>query len=49
MGKIAFVCSGQGDQHPGMGKELYEKYGTAARVFEMCESLLPGTLKQCFE
>ena len=49
MGKIAFVCSGQGDQHPGMGKELYEKYETAARVFEMCESLRPGTLKQCFE
>ncbi len=49
MGKIAFVFSGQGDQYPGMGKDLVEKYPVAASVFEMCESIRPGTLHQCME
>lgn len=48
MGKIAFVFSGQGDQHPGMGKELAEKYPAAAAVFEMCDRIRPGTSAQCF-
>lgn len=48
MGGIAFVFSGQGDQYPGMGKELYEKYPAAARVFRMCDSIRPGTMDQCF-
>ncbi|MGN0383272.1 MAG: ACP S-malonyltransferase [Eubacterium sp.] len=48
MGKIAFVFSGQGDQFPGMGKELYENHMVAADVFNMCEKLRPGTLSQCF-
>ena len=49
MGKIAFVFSGQGDQHPGMGKELADKYRSAAAVYEMCDSIRPGTSAQCFE
>ena len=49
MGKIAFVFSGQGDQYPGMGKDLVEKYPVAASVFEMCEDIRPGTLHQCME
>ena len=49
MGKIAFVFSGQGDQYPGMGKELAEKYPVAAQVFEMCDRLRPGTAAQCFD
>lgn len=49
MDKIAFVFSGQGDQYPGMGKSLYEKYDAAKAVFDMCEELRPGTLAQCFE
>ena len=48
MGKIAFVFSGQGDQYPGMGKELYEQYEAAEKVFSLCDRLRPGTLKQCF-
>lgn len=49
MGKIAFVFSGQGDQYPGMGKELAEKYPIAAQMYELCDGLRPGTLAQCFE
>ena len=48
MGKVAFVFSGQGDQHPGMGKELAENYPAAAAVFEMCDRIRPGTSEQCF-
>ncbi|MBE6883795.1 MAG: ACP S-malonyltransferase [Ruminococcaceae bacterium] len=49
MGKIAFVFSGQGDQYPGMGKELAQKYPSAAQIYKMCDSLRPGTSAQCFE
>lgn len=49
MGKIAFVFSGQGDQFPGMGKELYESFPAAKEIFDLCESLREGTIRQCFE
>lgn len=49
MGKIAFVFSGQGDQFPGMGKELFEKYAAAKAVFEACDAVRPGTSAMCFE
>lgn len=49
MGKIAFVFSGQGDQHSGMGKNLSETYSVAKEIFRMCDELRPGTSKQCFE
>lgn len=49
MGKIAFVFSGQGDQYVGMGKDLYGKYPIARKIFDMCDSIRPGTLSQCFE
>lgn len=48
MGKIAFVFSGQGDQYPGMGKDIFEKYPVAAQVYDMCDSLRPNTSSQCF-
>lgn len=49
MGGVAFVFSGQGDQYPGMGKALCDKYEAAARVFRLCDSIRPGTMQQCFE
>ena len=48
MGKVAFIFSGQGDQYPGMGKDLAEKYPVAASVYGMCDSIRPGTSSQCF-
>lgn len=48
MGKVAFVYSGQGDQYPGMGKELAAKYPVAAEVFAQCDILRPHTSAQCF-
>ena len=49
MGRIAFVFSGQGDQYPGMGKDLYDNYDAARRVFDACEEIRPGTMEQCFD
>lgn len=49
MGKIAFVCAGQGDQHPGMGRDLVQRSPGAARVFDLCDRLRPGTSRQCWE
>ncbi|MDD5901047.1 MAG: ACP S-malonyltransferase [Lachnospiraceae bacterium] len=49
MGKIAFLFSGQGAQHPGMGKDLYDNYKEVAALFDAAEALRPGTLAQMFE
>lgn len=48
MGKVAFVFSGQGDQFPGMGKDLYEKYPVAKKIYDLCDEIRPGTSDQCF-
>ena len=43
MSKIAFVFSGQGAQAPGMGKELYDCSPAAKAVFDLADSIRPGT------
>lgn len=48
MGGVSFLFSGQGDQFPGMGQNLYETYPAAREAFDLCENLRPGTLEQCF-
>lgn len=49
MGRIAYVFAGQGDQYPGMGKNIWDRYDIAKDVYKMCDKIRPGTSKQCFE
>lgn len=37
MGRIAFVFPGQGAQYCGMGKDFYDTYETARKVFELAK------------
>ena len=50
MNKIAFVFPGQGSQYIGMGKDLYEKYDAARKVFDEFDLILDKNLsKLCFD
>ncbi len=50
MSKIAFVFPGQGAQYVGMGKDVFEKYPNAAKVFEKANQSLGLDIKTiCFE
>lgn len=49
MGKIAFVFPGQGAQHTGMGRSLYENIPAAREVLNRLDALRPGLLAMCFD
>ena len=50
MGKIAFVFPGQGAQAVGMGKELFDKYDVAKKMFAEADEALGFSIKKlCFE
>jgi len=48
--KAAFLFPGQGAQHVGMGKDLYEAFPAARRVFDLAENITGKPLKKlCFD
>jgi [acyl-carrier-protein] S-malonyltransferase len=49
MAAIAFIFPGQGSQHPGMGRDLAEKFPAARQVFEEVDEALGFPLSElCF-
>jgi len=49
-GKVAFLFPGQGSQHPGMGREAYERYPEARNVFSRADDALGFSIsKLCFQ
>ena len=50
MGKIAFVFPGQGAQAVGMGKDFYDNFDVAKKLFEEADDALGYSIKKmCFE
>lgn len=50
MNKLAFVFPGQGAQTVGMGKDFYERYDIAKRLFAEADEALGFSIKKmCFE
>ena len=39
--KIGFLFAGQGSQHPGMGKDFYEQYDAARRLYDSIDTDIP--------
>jgi len=46
--KLGFLYAGQGSQHPGMGRDLYDAYPAFRRVFDEAETDF-GLKRVCFE
>ena len=50
MSKIAFMFPGQGTQVIGMGKDIYDKYDEAKKVYDKASEILNIDMcKLCFE
>ena len=50
MKKIGFLFPGQGSQSVGMGKDIYENYNAAKRVYDTADAVLNKCItKICFE
>ena len=50
MSKIAFVFPGQGAQAVGMGKDFYDNYDVAKKLFDEADDVLGYSIKKmCFE
>ena len=49
MGKVAFLFSGQGAQHPGMGKGLYDREPAVRELMDALDHEMPGLLELCFD
>lgn len=50
MKKLAFLFAGQGAQYVGMGKELYDNFECARRIFDDVNNILNIDIKKlCFE
>jgi len=48
--KIAFLFPGQGSQHVGMGKDVFNAFDSVRRLYERAEEILEFPLKRiCFE
>lgn len=44
--KIGFLFPGQGAQYVGMGKDLYEKYDEAKKIYDIAEKITNEPIKQ---
>ena len=50
MNKLAFVFPGQGAQKVGMGKDFYDRYDVAKRLFKEADEALGYSIREmCFE